>query len=155
MSYIRWGHPLEHFKGRSTEYVFHNGHHIEDYGSSFTDNKSLIEMIGTIIRAETGDEKFALKIMYILSSRMGEKMFVKKRDDFWPNCPTCSVEMEEKEEDDTDKGVIYVCPKCGFEIEEEKWFDDLYEEIDISWKDKFHEYTEALLRKMKKEEERK
>jgi hypothetical protein len=71
MSYIRNGHPLHWFNSNSTEYVFGcSKNQIEDYGSGFEHLPSLVEMIGNIIIAETGDFVFATKIVCNLANNL-------------------------------------------------------------------------------------
>ncbi len=75
MSYQRPNYPHELFKtGKTTEYVFNSvGDFVEDYGSNYSDNKSLIGVIARIILHETKDEAYAVKIAGILAERLGVK----------------------------------------------------------------------------------
>jgi len=73
MSYQRWGYKLSYFKnGKSENYVYcHCDGYVEDYGSKYKDNKSLIELLGTIIEQETQDPKYAWKMVKILAKKLG------------------------------------------------------------------------------------
>ncbi|MBE3114813.1 MAG: hypothetical protein IMZ59_04760 [Actinobacteria bacterium] len=74
---MRWGYPLEYFKtGKSAYYVFlhcgeGNEDYMEDYGETYKDDKSLIELIGRIIYHETKDEKYTWKMVKILAKKLG------------------------------------------------------------------------------------
>ena len=72
MSYIRQGHPLQWFNDRSTEYVYSCGEgQVEDYNSGYEHLPSLIELIGHMTMWQTGDFKYATKIVVVLAYRMG------------------------------------------------------------------------------------
>jgi hypothetical protein len=79
MSYQRWGYPLEYFKtGNSHSYVYLHcsdeermEDYIEDYDDKYKDNKSLVELIGIFIARETGDEKYAWKMVKVLAKKLG------------------------------------------------------------------------------------
>jgi len=77
MSYQRWGSPLDYFKtGESKSYVYlhggeDNNDFIEDYDDEYKDNKSLVELLGVFIVRETGDEKYAWKMVKILAKKLG------------------------------------------------------------------------------------
>jgi len=80
MSYLRYGHPLEYFRnGVSNLYVYlHCGDSeygikdfVEDYGDDYKDDKSFIELIGRFIAHETGDEKYAWKMVTVLAKKLG------------------------------------------------------------------------------------
>lgn len=74
MSYIRPGHALEWFKDVSHEYVFlsaGNPEHVEDYGSKYEHNPSLCELLHNIILRETGDRKYADKMLHVLAKKLG------------------------------------------------------------------------------------
>lgn len=88
MSYQRAGYPHQLFKtGLTDEYVFLSvGDFVEDYGSDYKDNKSLIGVIARIIVHETKDEAYAVKIAGILAERLGVKddfLGRFKTDDEW------------------------------------------------------------------------
>ena len=71
MSYMRIGYPLKWFILDSSYYVFlHVEGHVEDYDENYSDPCSLIELIGTMIERETGDEVYATKVVKILAVRM-------------------------------------------------------------------------------------
>lgn len=114
VSYMRSPYPLRHFKGESKSYVYHNGAFVEDYGDGYENNESFIELIGRFIERETGDEAYAMKIMKVLSEKLG-------------------VEMAEFTGDDCGEmwGVRMTCPKCGtLHIPH---YDDMFPE---KWKDR-------------------
>ena len=79
MSYMRWGYPLKYFKnGVSAYYIFLSAGHekdekdfMEDYDEDYKDDKSLVELIGTFIERETGDPKYAWKMVQVLSKKLG------------------------------------------------------------------------------------
>jgi hypothetical protein len=70
---MRYGYPLTYFKtGESSYYVFaHCDGFVEDYKTKYEDDKSLIELIGNFIERETGDEKYALKMVKVLAKKFG------------------------------------------------------------------------------------
>jgi hypothetical protein len=78
---MRWGYPLEYFKtGESKSYVFcHVDNYVEDYNDKYDDNKSLIELLGTIIYAETKDQKYAWKVVKILAKKLGVEKDLRER----------------------------------------------------------------------------
>ena len=82
MSYQRYGYPLKYFKtGVSDNYVFsHVDGYIEDYGSDYKDDKSLVELIGDIIERETGNEDYAWKIVKVLAKKLKIDKDLRKRD---------------------------------------------------------------------------
>ena len=75
MSFMRWGYPLTYFKkGESSSYVYSSSikdGKIEDYDDAYENNESFVELIGTFIRRETGDEEYAWKIVRILAKKLG------------------------------------------------------------------------------------
>lgn len=76
MSYCRYGGFLDFFYGTSTIYVIGTSaeggdNTIDDFGTRYSDNLSLIDLIGNMIYRETGDSKYAEKIARILATRMG------------------------------------------------------------------------------------
>jgi hypothetical protein len=74
MSYIRYGHPLQWFNDKSTEYVYGCGEgQIEDYNSDYTHLPSLVEMIGHMILWQTNDFDYATKIVVRLAYKLGIK----------------------------------------------------------------------------------
>jgi len=79
MSYMRIGYPMKWFVTDSSYYVFlHSEGHMEDYNEDYGDPCSLIELIGNFILRETGDEKYATKMVRILAQRMKVYRFLKK-----------------------------------------------------------------------------
>jgi hypothetical protein len=70
MSYIRMGHPLTWFKDNSHSYVYLSESGIQDYDDAYSDNATLVEIIGIIIARETGDSDFATKIVRLLAQRL-------------------------------------------------------------------------------------
>jgi len=91
MSYMRLGSPLTRFIGESKSYIFgtcnnpklgkksyeelhKNGNcefcYTEDYGDSYADNPSFIELISRIVARQT-DEKYAAKLCEILATKLG------------------------------------------------------------------------------------
>lgn len=73
MSYMRFGYKHRWFKtGKSDLYVFpHVDGFVEDYGADYKDDRSLIELIGTIIWRETENERYANKIVKVLAKKLG------------------------------------------------------------------------------------
>jgi hypothetical protein len=69
---MRCGYPLTYFKtGESNYYVFfHCDGYVEDYKATYDDNKSFIELVGSIIERETTPE-YAWKIVKILAKKLG------------------------------------------------------------------------------------
>lgn len=90
---MRTGHPLKHFMGESKYYIFPtvcgDDSHIEDYGESYDDLPSLVELLGTFIKRESGDEEYADRMVLILSDKLNitsslkeeyrNKVFVRRR----------------------------------------------------------------------------
>ena len=82
---MRPGHPLKYFKGTSKYYVFLSSgsdkhpDYVEDYDVEYDDNCSFIELIGNIVRSETKDDKYALKIMEILARELKVKQHMRKK----------------------------------------------------------------------------
>jgi len=72
MSYIRFEEKLRFFKkAKSSYYVFpHVDGHVEDYDASYGDILSFIDIIGRIVENETGDHKYAFKIVRKLCEYM-------------------------------------------------------------------------------------
>lgn len=74
MSYLRPGHELEWFKDTSQEYVFlcaDEKEGVEDYNSRYSHNPSLCELIGHFILRQTGDAKYADKMVRVLAAKLG------------------------------------------------------------------------------------
>jgi len=70
MSWMRCGHPLFHFKGDSTEYIWSDGVKVYDYDSGYDDDCTLIEVIHNMIEHETGDDEYADKILLTLARKL-------------------------------------------------------------------------------------
>ena len=72
MSYLRYGYPLKYFKGFSDSYVYlHNDGYIEDHNDKYQDTVSFADLMGVIILRETGDKKYAWKMVKILAKKLG------------------------------------------------------------------------------------
>lgn len=72
MSYMRSPYPLEHFYGITESYVFpHTSGFVEDYGDSYHNNPSFIELIGRFVRDATGDEEYSDKLIRVLAKKLG------------------------------------------------------------------------------------
>jgi hypothetical protein len=69
--------PLDWFYGITKSYVIGTNKpnskdiRIEDWGDTYEDNMSFIELIGAFIERECGDSKYADKVVRILSKKLG------------------------------------------------------------------------------------
>jgi len=71
MSWMRCGHVLMYFDALSTEYVFDDGKGIHDYGSSYRDNCTLVEILHGMVHEATGYEAYADKMLVVLANKLG------------------------------------------------------------------------------------
>jgi len=76
MSYIRFEEKLRFFKKAKSSYcVFpHVDGHVEDYDASYGVIVSCMDIIGRIVENETGDHKYAVKIVTLLCRRLGIRL---------------------------------------------------------------------------------
>lgn len=101
MSYMRMGWALEYFKGKTKSYVFVGGYPtkegmkkrkagkkltekdyidvVQDYGDRYKDNASFCELIRTFVSRQTGDEKYADKIMKVLAKKLRVEHKLRKK----------------------------------------------------------------------------
>jgi hypothetical protein len=71
MSYMRVGYPLRYFMGLTESYIWRTDDNIvEDYGDNYKNNPSFIELIGRYVKMATKDEKYFMKIMKILATKL-------------------------------------------------------------------------------------
>jgi len=89
MSYMRPVSPLDWFYGITKSYVIGTNKigsddtKIEDWGDSYENNPSFIELIGTFIERESGDQEYADKIVRILSKKLECDSLLRPRKLSW------------------------------------------------------------------------
>ena len=74
MSYIRYGHDLEHFEGESELYVVSDDDYIVDYNATYEDNASFAQLCFNMFRRQIKDDKYLNKIKHILADKLNVKV---------------------------------------------------------------------------------
>jgi hypothetical protein len=83
MSYQRSPYPLTYFKTGETQYYvfYHCDGYMQDYGTSYDDDKSFIELLIDIMKQEIPDKHYILKMLHTLSKKLNVESHLKSDEE--------------------------------------------------------------------------